>query len=110
VVFPPERPASTPAAVRTFFAVALQLARAFSSLVDVIAGVYEGNLPRVRRAAEALAHAILDGARDRATEPFPRSRIDQQGRTDSLHRTRARRPGRTSQAVAATRRQAKATR
>jgi hypothetical protein len=90
--------------VRTFFAIALQLARASYHLIELVGSVYAGDRARVRRAARALADAVLDGARDRGTDPFARSLIDQQRRTEPLRRTRARRPGRTSQAVVARRR------
>lgn len=108
--FPPEPSTSTGPATRTFFAIALQLARTFPRLVDLIAGVYDGNRPRIRHAALALADAVLDGARDRSADPFLRSLIDQQRRTEPLQRTRPRRPGRTSQAVASRRRSAKVSR
>jgi hypothetical protein len=72
--------------------------------------MYEGDRARVRRAARALAEAVLDGARDRGAGRFPRSVIDQQRRTEALRGTRARRPGRTSQALAARRRAAMASR
>ena len=67
--FPPERRSSAPPAARTFFAVALQLARAFPRLVDLVAGAQQSDRARVRRAALALADAVLDGARDRGKGP-----------------------------------------
>jgi hypothetical protein len=51
---------------------------------------------------------VLDGARDRGTGPLVRSLIDQQRRSEPLRRTRPRRPGRTAQALAAKRRNNKA--
>ncbi|MGZ5165732.1 MAG: hypothetical protein ACXWJH_04285 [Hyphomicrobium sp.] len=89
------------ARVRTFFAVALQIARTFPALVDLAKAVHAGDRLGLRRAARAIAQAILDGARDRGTGPFLRSAIDQQRRTDPLTRLRPSRPGRTPQAVAA---------
>jgi hypothetical protein len=71
-------------------------------------GVAEGDHVRLRRAARALADAVLDGARDRGTGPLVRSLIDQQRRSEPLRRTRPRRPGRTAQALAAKRRNNKA--
>jgi len=109
-LLPPEHHASAAPPVRTFFTIALQLARAFPSLIDLLGGVYDTDRVRVRRAALALADAILDGARDRSADPFLRTRIDQQRRTEPLQRTRARRPGRTAQAVAARLRRAKVSR
>jgi hypothetical protein len=64
----------------------------------------------VRRAAGALAEAILDGARDRGAGPLVRSLIDQQRRSEPLRHTRPRRPGRSSQALVARARSAKARR
>lgn len=69
--------------------------------------MYDGDRGRTRRAALALADAVLDGARDRSADPALRSLLDQQRRTEPLQRTRRRRPGRTSQATAARRRGAK---
>ena len=89
------------ARVRTFFAVALQIARCFTALVAVTKAIYIGDRPGLRRAARDLAHGILDGARDRGTGPLVRSVIDTQRRTDPLTRLRPSRPGRTPQAVAA---------
>jgi hypothetical protein len=96
--------------VRTFLAISLQLARTFPRLVDLISGVYEGDRTRVRRAACALAEAILDGARDRGVGPLVRSLIDQQRRSEPLRHTRPRRPGRSSQALVSRARRAKARR
>jgi hypothetical protein len=79
----------------------LQLARTFPRLIDLIAGAYDGDRPRVRRAARALAEAVLDGARDRGAGPLVRSLIDQQRRSEPLCHTRPRRQGRTSQALVA---------
>ena len=64
--FSPERSTGATPAVRTFFAIALQLARTFPRLVDLAVGVAEGDPARLRRAARALADAVLDGARDSA--------------------------------------------
>jgi len=64
---PPEHKAPAAPAIRTHFAIALQVARTFPRLVDLVAGAYDGDRLRVRRAARAIAHAILDGARDRGT-------------------------------------------
>lgn len=87
--------------MRTFFAVALQIARTFPALVDLAKAVHAGDRLGLRRAALAIAQAVLDGARDRGTGPMVRSVIDQQRRTDPLTRLRPSRPGRTPQAVAA---------
>ena len=89
------------ARVRTFFAVALQIARTFPALVDLAKAVHAGDRLGLRRAARAIAQAILDGARDRGTDPLLRSAIDQQRRTEPLTRLRPSRQGRTPQAVAA---------
>ena len=109
-LFPPEPNVAPAPAVRTLFAIALQLARTFPRLVELIAGAYDGDRLRVRRAARALAEAVLDGARDRGTGPLVRSLIDQQRRSEPLLHTRPRRLGRTSQALVARARQKKATR
>ena len=82
--FSPERSTAVTPAVRTFFAIALQLARAFPRLVDLAVGVAERDHARLRRAARALADAVLDGARDRGTGPLVRSLIDQQRRSEPL--------------------------
>jgi len=87
--------------VRTFFAVALQMARMFPALVDLAKAMHAGDRLGLRRAALAIAQAILDGARDRGTGPVVRSVIDQQRRTGPLTRLRPSRPGRSPQAVAA---------
>lgn len=89
------------ARVRTFFAVALQIARCFPALIAVAKAQYNGDRLGLRRAARDLAQGILDGARDRGTGPLVRSVIDQQRRIDPLTRLRPSRPGRTPQAVAA---------
>jgi hypothetical protein len=90
--------------VRTLFAVALQIARAFPALVALAQALYTGDRLGLHRAARSIASAILDGARDRGGGPFVRTVIDQQRRTEPLTRTRRSRPGRTPQAVAARRR------
>lgn len=92
---------SANARVRTFFAVALQMARMFPALVDLAKAVHIGDRVGLRRAACTIAQGILDGARDRGNSPLVRSVIDQQRRTDTLTRLRPSRPGRTPQAVAA---------
>lgn len=92
---------SVNARVRTFFAVALQIARSFPALVAIATAIYAGDRLAVRGAARILAQAILDGARDRGSGPLVRSVFDQQRRTGSLSRLRPSRPGRTPQAVAA---------
>jgi hypothetical protein len=92
---------SAKARVRTFFAVALQIARSFPALVALAKAVYNGDRLAVRRAAQLIAQSILDGARDRGSGPLVRSAIDQQRRTDPLTRLRPSRPGRTPQALAA---------
>jgi hypothetical protein len=94
------------ARVRTFFAVALQMARTFPALLELAQALYSGDRLGLRRAARAIAHGILEGARDRGTGPLVRSAIDQQRRTAPLTRLRPSRPGRTPQAVAARARRA----
>jgi hypothetical protein len=96
-------PSTLPATarVRTFFAVALQLGRAFAPLVDLVKAVYAGDPFGLQRAAQAIAHAVLHGARDRGKGPMVRCAIDQQRRTEPLTRLRPSRPGRTPQAIAA---------
>jgi hypothetical protein len=89
--------------VRTFFAVALQLGRCFSSLTELVRAGDNADRLAMRRAACAIANGILDGARDRGRGPLARSVIDQQRRTSPLTRLRPSRPGRTPQAVAARR-------
>lgn len=89
------------ARVRTFFAVALQIARCLPALVAIAKALYMGDCVGLRRAARDLAQGILDGARDRGTGPLVRSVIDQQRRTLSLTRLRPSRPGRTPHALAA---------
>jgi hypothetical protein len=106
---PPAATATTPtlptsARVRTFFAVALQMARLFPELVALTKALHAGDRLAVRRAARTIAQGILDGARDRGSGPLVRSLIDQQRRTQSLTRLRPSRKGRTPQAVAAERR------
>jgi hypothetical protein len=96
----PERP--TPA-VRTFFAVALQLGRAFPSLVELTRAVDHCDRSGMRGAARLVADAVLQGARDRGQGPLVRSAIDQQRRTVPLTRLRLSRPGRSPQALAAKR-------
>jgi hypothetical protein len=86
--------------VRTFFAVALQIARSFPALVAIANAVHCSDRLGLRRAARTIAQAILDGARDRGVGPLVRSVIDQQRRTASLTRLRPSRSGRT-QAIAA---------
>jgi hypothetical protein len=105
--FPPERLASAPPPFRTFFAIALQIARAFPAVVALVASTYDGDRLAARRAARQLADAILDGARDRGTGPLVRSLVDQQRRTEPLRAMRPRRVGRTSQAHIARRRRTK---
>lgn len=102
----PPAAATTPtlpakARVRTFFAVALQIARRSPALEALARAVYSGDRLGLRRAARDIAQAILDGARDRGTGPLVRSVIDQQRRAAPLTRLRSSRPGRTPQAVAA---------
>ncbi len=63
--------------------------------------VATGNTDTARRAALAIAHAVLDGAKDRGAGPFIPSLLDQQRRDAPMDRLRERRPGRTSQALAA---------
>jgi hypothetical protein len=87
--------------VRTFFAVALQLGRAYPALVALARATYRGDELGVRRAARSIAEDILDGARDRGAGPLARSVIDQQRRTEPLTRLRPSRPGRSPQAIAA---------
>jgi len=89
------------ARVRTFFAVALQMARMFPALVALTKAVYAGDRLGVRRAARIIAQGILDGARDRGPGPLVRSVIDQQRRPTALTRLRPSRPGRSPQAIAA---------
>lgn len=57
----------------------------------------------MRCAAQIVADAVLDGARDRGRGPYVRSVIDQQRRAAPLTRLRPSRPGRTPRAVAARR-------
>jgi hypothetical protein len=89
------------ARVRTFFAVALQLARMFPAWVALTKAVYGGDRLGVRRAARTIAQGVLDGARDRGSGPLVRSVIDQQRTTAPLTRLRPSRPGRSPQAIAA---------
>lgn len=99
---PPERKGAAP--VRTFFAVALQLGRAFVHLIDLARAILDGDRRAVRRAAHAIATAVLKGARDRGGGKHVRTAIDQQRRSESLTRLRESRKGRGPQAVAARRR------
>jgi hypothetical protein len=92
---------SAKARVRTFFAVALQIARTFPAVGALAKAMHSGDRLGVRRAARAIAQGILDGARDRGAGPRVRTLIDQQRRTDPLTRLRPSRPGRTPQALAA---------
>lgn len=94
---PRERPAG---AVRTFFAIALQLARVFPQLLELVRAAGRDDRHLRRRAALAIADAVLDGARDRGKGKFLRTLIDQQQRSASLNKLRPSRPGRTPQAVA----------
>ena len=110
-LFPPELPpqSATPqrvhptAAVRTFFAVALQLGRVFPSLIELIRAVERRDQRAMRRAASLIANAVLHGARDRGRGQHVRSVIDQQRRTKPLTGLRPSRSGRTPQAIAARR-------
>jgi hypothetical protein len=92
-----DRPA---AAVRTFFAIALQLARVFPQLVELVRAAARDDRRACQRASLAIADAVLDGARDRGSGKFLRSLIDQQRRHESLNKLRPSRSGRTPQAVA----------
>jgi len=91
----------TAARVRTFFAVALQIARMYPQMVALTRALHLGDSLGLRRAARALAQGILDGARDRGRGRLVRSVIDQQRRTVPLTCLRPSRPGRTPQALAA---------
>jgi hypothetical protein len=75
----------------------------FPRLVDLVRAKCANDIAARRRAALAIAQAVLDGAHDRAGGKFIPSLVDQQRRRDSLHRLRLRRPGRTPQAVASRR-------
>ena len=68
--------------MRTFFAVALQIARMLPALVALTHAVYSGDRLNVRRAARTIAQGILDGARDRGSGPLVRSVIHQQRQSD----------------------------
>lgn len=87
--------------MRTFFAIALQLGRAYPALVALTRATYRGDELGVLRAARSIAEDILDAARDRGAGPLVRSVIDLQRRTEPLTRLRPSRPGRSPQAVAA---------
>jgi hypothetical protein len=102
---PPEPPAEPRnGAVRTTFAVALQLGRVLARLVALMCAAAIGDRAQVRRLAASIATAILRGARDRGRGRYVRSLVDQQRRRESLTRLRPSRPGRGPQAVAARRR------
>jgi hypothetical protein len=98
------RPTEKHRAVRTFFAVALQLARVFPRLVDLVRATANADTAARRRAAIAIARAVVDGARDRSASAFMPSLLALQRQDMRLSRSRPRRPGRTSQALAARRR------
>ncbi len=104
--FPPERRTSRqppPAAIRTFFAVALQLGRVLPSLIELTRTIDRADPAGMRRAARVIADGVLDGAHDRGRGQLVRSAIDQQRRSEPLTRLRPSRSGRTPQAVAARR-------
>ncbi len=84
--------------MRTLFAIALQLGRAFPQLITLVRAGFEGASAAARRASVAIAVAILRGARDRRRDRGPRTLHDQQQRTEPLTRPRPSRPGRSSQA------------
>lgn len=68
----------------------------------LVRAAFDGDRGSVRRAASAIAVAILHGARDRSREPPLRTLHDQQRRTCSLTKPRVSRHGRSSQALIAT--------
>lgn len=93
----------SPAPIRTFFAVALQIGRAFPNLIALTRAIAGADRFAMRRAARKIAEGVLDGARDRGRGVIVRSVIDQQRRTTPLTQPRPSRPGRTPQALAARR-------
>ena len=91
---------NAPAPDRTRFAVGLQLGRMYPSLLGLLRAQWEGRESDVRLNTRRIAHAILDGARDRSRERHPSPRIDQQDREASLDAPRIR-ARRTSSVVTA---------
>lgn len=102
--FPPELSSPQPAALRTLFAITLQLGRCFPELCALVRAHYQGDHLGIRRSTRALASGILRGARDRSRDRPLRTLHDQQSRTEPLRRLRPSRPGRGPAAVAARRR------
>lgn len=93
-------PLPRPMRQRTFFGVALQLARAFPLVIGLVQATAAGESSRCHSLSLAIADAILDGARPRDLRRFSATVVDAQARSSPLSRHRPSRPGRTPQAIA----------
>jgi hypothetical protein len=71
-------PTSHLARLRTFFGVGLQIARVFPLLIDLLGGAQDNEPHRRRRIALAIADAVRDGARSRASRRFSPTLLDSQ--------------------------------
>src|SRR5437773_2164702 len=80
---PPPPPPPSRRAPRTRLAVGLQLGRMFPPHLTRRSQQSPGDREGARRSAEAIAHTVLDGARERSGDPHRRPLLDQQARTES---------------------------
>jgi hypothetical protein len=62
----------------------------FPTLLSLVQQQWHGERVAAARSAQRIAHAVLDGARDRSRDPHVRPLQDQQQRTDALHHVRKR--------------------